>query len=121
MVGEMTQTAEQIRPTAPQLGASSTYVNTTSAAPGTASRTAWAGVGNGNGTMDTGFAHTATISGIELLDATGKLIPNFSIASGSGTLYTSNGVQTVVPEVGSLLLIVGGTLPGLVWLRQKRG
>ncbi len=81
----------------------------------------WAGVGNGNGTMDTGFAHTATISGIELLDATGKLIPNFSIASGSGTLYTSNGVQTVVPEVGSLLLIVGGILPGLVWLRQKRG
>ncbi|MBC8142574.1 MAG: hypothetical protein H7Y38_14170, partial [Armatimonadetes bacterium] len=41
----------------------------------------------------------------ELFDGAGNALPNFSIASGSGTLYTAAGVQTVVPESNTLFLV----------------
>lgn len=65
---------------------------------------AWAGVGNGSGMLDSGWRHTATITGIELFDNAGKPLPDFTLTSGSGTLYTVNGVQTVVPEPSALAL-----------------
>ena len=70
---------------------------------------AWAGVGNGSGMLDSDFRHTATITGIELFDSTGNSLSDFSLQSGSGTLYTKNGVQAVVPEMGTLLLALAGT------------
>lgn len=82
---------------------------------------AWAGVGNGNGIMDTGFGNTATITGIELFDSTGRRLPDFSITSGSGTLYTARGVQTVVPESGTLFLMLAtGAMGGAAYCLTRR-
>ena len=81
---------------------------------------AWAGAGNGSGTLDSGFGNTAKITGIELFDGAGNALPNFSIVSGSGTRYTANGVQ-VVPESGTrLLLIIGLLASGAILVQTPR-
>jgi hypothetical protein len=48
------------------------------------------------------FGHTAVLDGIQLFDAQGSPISNFSIQSQSGTSYTANGV---VPEPNCLVLL----------------
>ena len=77
----------------------------------------WAGVGNGDGTMDSAWAHTARISGIEMFDSAGNPVKDFSITSGSGTAYTASGVA-VVPEGGTLVLSLAAA--GAVVVRRRR-
>lgn len=66
---------------------------------------------NGTGTAE--FLHTSLLSSIAVLDSGGQALSNFSITSGSGTLYTAEGVQAVpIPAAawffGSSLLGVAG-------------
>ncbi len=65
----------------------------------------------------TDFSATATLSRIELFDSNNSLIPAFSIQSGSGTVYTANGI---VPEPGTAA-IAGVTLLVIacLWLLQS--
>ena len=84
----------------------------------------WTEVGNGNGVMSSKFGHTATITGIQLLDSGGTNVSNFSIASVSGTLYDANGVHlggtAGAPEPTTLALVVCGMAAGIVGVRRKR-
>lgn len=82
----------------------------------------WVNPGNGSGILDTGFGQTATITGIELFDNLGQSVPEFTISSGSGTLYTASGVQVVVvPEAGTLALLIAGASIGLIRIRARQG
>lgn len=65
------------------------------------------------------YLHTASMSGISILDASGKVLPEFTISSGSGTLYDANGVH-VVPVPAAVWLFGSGllALPGVVRRKQ---
>jgi hypothetical protein len=77
------------------------------------------GIGNGNGDMDVVFFHSATMTSIQIFDGGGNTVSNFSIASGSGTIYTASGAavrqSSAAPEPTSLAFLMGGLLllPGI--------
>ncbi len=64
-----------------------------------------------------------TLTGIQIYDAAGDPISNFTIASGSGTLYGPDGVESVpgnAPEPATFLLTGGALLAlGGKWLRKR--
>lgn len=62
------------------------------------------------------FLNTLRVTGLTLKDSTGAPI-DFQIQSGSGALYTENGIQ-VVPEPGTVTLFALG-LVGVVGIRLK--
>jgi len=62
--------------------------------------------GGGVSSGDVDFAHTATLTGIDV-QQNGQSVP-FTIRSGSGTVYTANGVQSAVPEPSTLVLLFAG-------------
>ena len=62
------------------------------------------------------FYHTATLTGIGVLDANQAPLASFQIQADSGTVYTANGV---VPEPGTFLLI-GAAVPCLLALVRRR-
>lgn len=62
--------------------------------------------GGGVSSGDVDFAHTATLTGIDV-QQNGQSVP-FTIQSGSGTVYTANGVQSAVPEPSTLVLLFAG-------------
>lgn len=66
--------------------------------------------GNYAGTCD--FSSTVTLSGIEVVDASGNLVTGWTVTSGSGTIYPQ-----AVPEPASLLAL---GLGGLVVLRRRK-
>lgn len=71
---------------------------------------------DGSGAAD--FLHTALLSGISILDGNGQTLTDFSIVSGSGTLYTDTGVQAV-PVPAAAWLFGSGVL-ALAGARQRR-
>jgi hypothetical protein len=58
------------------------------------------GVGNGNGMMNSLFGGTATLTGIQLFTSQGE-ITDFSLTSGSGTLYTAQGAVVCPAHVAA--------------------
>jgi hypothetical protein len=63
------------------------------------------------------FSETATITGLSFFDAQMNPVTNVSLTSGSGAIYTLNGV---VPEPSFFPFVVGVCLLGLVRLRTTR-
>ena len=81
--------------------------------------------GTGNHQLDVSFRNTALLTGIEMFDASGNALSNFTIQSGSGTTYDRNGVHlntVTVPEASSLflLLLPFAAAAGTVLRRQER-
>ena len=65
------------------------------------------------------FSSTLTLAGIELYDANGDLASGWTVTSASGTQY--NTIQgSVVPEPGSMALLVGLASAGAGLLRKRR-
>lgn len=63
------------------------------------------------------FANTASLAGIQIVDANGNPVSGVTFTSGSGTTY-----QTVVPEPGTLAsAAAGGALLWAVAGRRRRG
>ena len=76
----------------------------------------------GDGATDAvDFASSALLTGIELFDAAGNPIPDFSIDSGSGTVYDANGVHltSAAPEPATPA-VFGLGLAGLGFTRRRR-
>lgn len=71
-----------------------------------------------NGSSSVEFLHTALLSGISVLDASRQALDGFAITSGSGTLYTANGVQAV-PVPGAAWLFAS-SMAGLAAIRRRR-
>lgn len=61
------------------------------------------------------FSHTAILDQIVVLDSQNNVVPDFTIASASGTPYGPNGVLT--PEPPPIILILG-SLP-VIWLLRR--
>jgi hypothetical protein len=65
-----------------------------------------------------------TLSGIELFDANGNRISNFSLTSGSGALYGANGLlgepTSATPEPGMLWVLASGFLLVIVAARIRQ-
>ncbi|MBS1826274.1 MAG: hypothetical protein JST93_13210 [Acidobacteria bacterium] len=72
--------------------------------------------GSGLGDMY-GSAH---LSGIAVRTSGGQLVTDFTVNSGSGTLYTADGVQSTVPEPGTFLFAAGSLAAVLVGRRTRR-
>jgi hypothetical protein len=74
------------------------------------------------GSNEVDFSTAALLTGIDVY-ANGQLVENFSIESGSGTRYDTNGVHfdppVAVPEPGTLACF-GAGLIGLTCLRRRR-
>lgn len=70
------------------------------------------------------FAHTASLTGISLTDASGRPITDFSITSQSGTLYDANGAHLAevapVPEPATWALMLAGFGTIGATLRRRR-
>ncbi|HEV7574614.1 MAG TPA: PEP-CTERM sorting domain-containing protein [Caldimonas sp.] len=74
------------------------------------------------GSADSSFASTALLTGIDIFDAAGRPIDDFSIVSGSGTFYGANGVQiAAVPEPTTAALLATGLAGMLAAWRRRRG
>ena len=77
--------------------------------------------------LDASFLSTAFLSGISVFEQGGAVVNNFSITSGSGTLYDANGVHLTasapgpmpVPEPSMLALFAVGVLISGWWQRRK--
>jgi hypothetical protein len=72
---------------------------------------------------DVEFMSTVKLTGIDVLDSNGRPLDDVSIASGSGTVYDRNGVETVsaVPEPSeAALLFVGLVVFGAQATRKMR-
>jgi hypothetical protein len=61
------------------------------------------------------FSHTSLLTGIQIVDANGSPVTNFSIESDSGTVYTATGVAT--PEPATVLMLSTGLF--FVWRRSR--
>ncbi len=69
------------------------------------------------------YGNTATLSGIEVFDAFGAPVSDFTIASASGTAYGRYGVlapPAAVPEPGMWLMLIGGFAALGSALRRRR-
>jgi hypothetical protein len=72
------------------------------------------------GSASSSFASTAVLTGIDIFDAAGRQIEDFSIVSGSGTLYGPRGVQiAAIPEPTTTGLLVTG-LAGMFAARRRQ-
>lgn len=67
-------------------------------------------------TGEANYANTATLAGIEVVDANGDAVSGVTITSGSGTQYA------MAPEPGALAMIVPAASLGLAgsWRRRRR-
>lgn len=73
---------------------------------------------NAYGNADDNFYSTARLVGIDLFDANGNAITDFSLSSSSGTSYFAPAAP--VPEPGTLPLLVSGMLCCIGW-QVRRG
>jgi hypothetical protein len=73
------------------------------------------GCGSWSGGAFSDFSHTATLTGITLVDSSGNPITDFTVSAASGTPLDANGV-VAAPEPMTLCLL--GT--GLLWIRRMR-
>jgi len=64
---------------------------------------------------DISFLSSARLTGIQVFDSGGQAVPDFTITSGSGTMYGPGGV-IAVPEPSALLMLCAG----LLWLGGLR-
>jgi hypothetical protein len=73
------------------------------------------------GSANSSFASTALLTGIDIFDASGRRIDNFTIVSGSGTVYGPHGVQiAAVPEPTTTALLATGLAGMLAAWRRRR-
>jgi len=73
------------------------------------------------GSATSSFASTALLTGIDIFDAAGRPLDDFTIVSGSGTLYGPHGLQVAaVPEPTTAALLAAG-LAGMfgAWRRRR--
>jgi hypothetical protein len=73
------------------------------------------------GSASSSFASTALLTGIDVFDAAGRRIEDFTIVSGSGALYGPHGVQVAaIPEPTTTALLATG-LTGMfaAWRRRR--
>jgi len=73
------------------------------------------------GSASSSFASTALLTGIDIFDAAGSRVEDFSIVSGSGTRYGPQGVQiAAIPEPTTAALLATG-LAGMfaAWRRRR--
>ena len=69
------------------------------------------------GTAD--YSATVKLTGIELIDANGKLASGWTVTSSSGTVY--NAIQgSSTPEPGTIAFLIGVASVGLVARRRKK-
>ena len=77
----------------------------------------WTGNIGDSGVMDSLFGHTATMTGIQIFDSNNQEVKDFTLTSGSGTLYNANGVvlsgSAAAPEPGTLALLLPFVLLGV--------
>jgi hypothetical protein len=73
------------------------------------------------GSAASSFASTALLTGIDIFDAAGQPIDDFTIVSGSGTLYGPHGLQVAaVPEPATtVLLAIGLAAMSGAWRRRR--
>ncbi len=84
-------------------------------------------IGNGNGTMSSLFDNTATITGVQVFDNGGNAVNDFTIGTGSGTVFDANGVHlggaAAAPEPTSLALVLfsfGSVTGGFAVFARRR-
>lgn len=70
---------------------------------------------NYSGTSD--FSSTATLAGIQVVDASGKPVSGWTVTSGSGTVYP---LLQDTPEPGVTALLFSLTLPASFLLRRRK-
>jgi hypothetical protein len=72
------------------------------------------------GTADADFLNTARLSGVELFDASGTQVSDFTLTASSGTNYIGAVPPSVVPEPTSMSLLLAGGAAALVSTRRRR-
>lgn len=77
-----------------------------------------------DGTNDASFMSTARLTGIDIYDQFGRRVTDFTITSGSGTVYDANGAHptnlNAVPEPSSLILALIGSAIGAASRVRRR-
>ena len=73
---------------------------------------------NAYGNADDDFYSTAKLVGVDLFDANGNAITDYSLASSSGTSYPAP-VVAAVPEPETLPLMLAGLVGGIAWCARR--
>lgn len=73
-----------------------------------------------NSSVDANFLHTMAVTGLEVLDSSGKPVTRFSVDSALGGIYSTNGIVPTPEPSSAFLLISAAALLPLGFWRSKR-